>query len=214
MRKMQDLTGQKFERLTAVTHKPPTVSGKKSYWLCRCDCGEMVSVDVTSLLRGHTRSCGCIRIRHGHTSAYDAPSPTYVSWKSMLARCLNPSSPAFVHYQKRGITVCERWRVFDAFLADMGTRPDGTSLDRIDNNGHYEPGNCRWATKREQGNNRTTNQVVEYRGQRYTIAELARATGVSKDVLRARLVRSKRWTVEDAVHSPALPATERRKPRA
>lgn len=118
----------------------------------------------------------------------------------MIARCTQPSSPAFAHYQKRGITLCDRWRQFENFLSDMGERPPNTTLDRRDNDGNYDPDNCRWATKREQGNNRVTNIFFEYRGKTYTLADLARETGVSKEILRARLCRSPLpWTVEQAV---------------
>ena len=141
-------------------------------------------------------------------------SPTYTSWRNMVSRCTRPNATGFKHYQSRGITLCERWLVFENFLADMGERPENTTLDRKDNNGNYEPGNCRWATKREQGNNRITNHAIEYRGHTFTLIELARKTGVDKEVLRARLIRSNRWTVEDAVNTPVLPHTERRKSRS
>lgn len=143
---------------------------------------------------------------HGHTDGRKM-SPTYRSWANMVARCTQPSNPAFAHYHKRGISVCERWRgSFENFLADMGERPAGKTLDRFPNNdGDYEPGNCRWATKREQANNRFTNRRFVYRGVEYTLAELARTTGVSKEILRARLCRSELpWTVEGAVHTPRL----------
>jgi hypothetical protein len=140
--------------------------------------------------------------RHGHC-ARGYVSPTYKSWDSMVARCTYPSNPAFRHYQKRGITVCERWRVFDNFLADMGERPANTTLDRIDNNKSYEPGNCRWATKKEQGNNRATNVHYEFRGDRLTIAQLLKHSTVSKDCLMGRLRKMKHpWPLEAALTTP------------
>lgn len=122
----------------------------------------------------------------------------------MIARCTQPSNPAFEHYRKRGITVCARWRFFDHFLADMGERPSGKTLERNDNDGNYEPDNCRWATRREQANNRVTNTRFCYHGQLLTLANLSRATGIPKDRLRDRLVRGKGgpWTVEAAVSTP------------
>lgn len=150
---------------------------------------------------------------HGHTRGGRA-SPTYRSWQNMIARCAQPSNPAFAHYRERGIAVCARWQRFENFLADMGERPAGKHLftvERVDNNAGYEPGNCRWATWRDQGNNRSTNIFFEYEGRRFTMAELARHTGVKKDVLRTRLCRSKRaWTVEGAVRTPVIPRKMRR----
>lgn len=149
--------------------------------------------------------------KHGHTGG-GARTATYTSWQNMIARCTAPSYPSYKQYKERGITICHRWRKFENFLADMGERPKGLTLDRIDNDGNYEPGNCRWATKQEQANNRITNLHFTYNGKDYTLADLARETGVSKDVLRQRLVRSsgpnsrlkkpKQWTVEEAVNTP------------
>ncbi len=124
----------------------------------------------------------------------------------MIARCTYPSNPAFAYYKKRGITVCKRWRIFENFLTDMGERPPGTSIDRFPNNdGNYEPGNCRWTTKRKQANNRITNIRFTYKGKSYTLANLSRITGVNKETLRSRLCRSALpWTVEGAVSTPKL----------
>ncbi len=128
----------------------------------------------------------------------------------MVARCTAPSYPSFEHYRDRGITICDRWRSFENFLADMGERPTPKhSIDRIDNDGNYEPGNVRWATKREQANNRMTNVLVHYRGRDLTLADLARETGVSKEIIRSRLRRSKKqWTVEGALSLPAQPSNK------
>lgn len=145
---------------------------------------------------------------HGHT-VNRVKSPTYKSWDSMRARCTYPSNPAFAYYQKHGVTLCDRWRTgeggksgFECFLDDMGERPSmNHSIDRWPNpTGNYERSNCRWATKREQANNRVTNRRVEYRGEQYTIADLARATGVSRDKLHHRI--SMGWDIEEAVHRP------------
>ena len=142
---------------------------------------------------------------HGHTSPLNGGrTPTYRSWQSMISRCTQPSTPAFAHYKKRGITVCERWRDFENFLADMGLRQEGLTLERIDNDRGYEPGNCRWATRREQANNRVTNVRFEYSGRSFTFAELVRETGADKERLRSRLLRGKGgpWTVEAALTTP------------
>jgi hypothetical protein len=130
----------------------------------------------------------------------------------MLARCTQPANPAYAHYKERGITVCERWRTFENFLADMGERPGGKreyTIERRDNDRGYEPGNCRWATWQQQGNNRSTNIRFTYKGKEYTLAELARTTGVSKETLRVRLVRPGGWDVEKAVETPVMSRQER-----
>ncbi len=104
--------------------------------------------------RTATRRANAVAVIHGHGGKGDSRTPTYHSWSGMIQRCTNPNSPTWRHYGGRGITVCGRWLTFDAFLTDMGTRPDGLELDRIDNDGNYEPGNCRWATRSEQLLNR------------------------------------------------------------
>lgn len=142
--------------------------------------------------------------RHGHTSR-GVTTPTYNSWHNMIARCTQPSNPAFQHYKRRGVRVCDRWRIFENFLEDMGERPKGTTLDRFpDNDGHYEPGNVRWATKREQANNRVTNVRFTYRGEELTFADLVRRTGLNKELLRHRLLRAG-WPLEKALNTPPCP---------
>lgn len=126
---------------------------------------------------------------------------TYLSWQAAKERCHNPANPNFVNYGGRGIVVCERWRhSFEAFLADMGPRPAHTSLDRIDNGGGYAPGNCRWATKREQNNNTSSNRVLAHGGQSQTIAQWAAQTGLHPRALAHRIRRG--WTVERALTTP------------
>ena len=123
----------------------------------------------------------------------------------MIARCTHPSNPAYAYYQSMGVTVCDRWRTFENFLADMGERPGlEFTIDRYPNKlGNYEPSNCRWATKREQANNRVTNKALAYRGKTYTMSELARATGLTMDFLHSRLRAG--WDVTAAVETPKIP---------
>ncbi len=150
-----DLTGKRFNRWTVLRFM--AVESGKSRWLCRCDCGAERKVAGTMLTRNRSKSCGCWRAeamgntarRHGKTY-----SPTWKSWQAMHARCNYQCVNGYERYGGRGISVCERWKVFENFLADMGERPEGMTLDRIDSNRNYEPGNCKWSTRSEQQRNR------------------------------------------------------------
>ena len=175
--KVMNLSGLRFGRLVAVEQRG--YMGKGAAWLCRCDCGGEIVTRAHSLRSGARVSCGCrqaeiinevrsgIRkpqLRHGHARKGVAYSGTYGSWCSMKERCTNHKSKNYPQYGGRGITVCHRWLDnFEAFIEDMGERPRGTSLDRIDPNGNYEPGNCRWSTAQVQGRNqrRGAHRIAE-----------------------------------------------------
>jgi hypothetical protein len=157
-----DLSGKRFGRLLVLRYSHS--HNGKAKWLCRCDCG-IEKTCFGSVLRDKNRtmqSCGCFNRErstiHGHSTP---PTPEYVSWVAMIERCENPKNKRFAEYGGRGITVCDRWRSsFVAFLADMGSRPPGMTLDRFpDNDGDYEPGNCRWATNIEQRNNQRQRRI-------------------------------------------------------
>ena len=203
----KDLTGLTFGHWFVVCRKGTVKSVPKSShatWICRCVCGTQRILRTTDLSTGHPASCGCKRGRHQHTRR-GYRSPVYAAWMGMKGRCEQPSNPGFTHYKTRGIKICKRWQIFENFLEDMGPLPGtGYTLDRWpDNTGDYKPGNCRWATRQEQANNRVTNVHLTYKGHDFTLAELARETGVSKELLRSRLFRSKqKWTVEGAIATP------------
>ena len=152
----EDITGLRSGKLTAVRFVDFTLR-KKALWLVRCDCGNPRLMREDLFTIGAVKSCGCTNLgntRHGHRGSEKRKSPTYYSWASMRNRCTNPRDVNFKYYGGIGVTICERWKIFANFLADMGERPPGTSLDRINPWGNYEPGNCRWATPAEQTKNR------------------------------------------------------------
>lgn len=126
----------------------------KVYLFCRCRCGKEFWAERGNLNSGNTKGCGCLRFRHGHASRRKRPSRTYVSWYGMIARTTNPKSGDWKHYGVKGVKVCGRWRNFKSFLEDMGERPAGKTIDRINPFGNYEPSNCRWATPRDQARNK------------------------------------------------------------
>jgi hypothetical protein len=210
----RDLQGQTFGRLTVLG--PAKVEGPwkcvlyPDRWECACECGEVVVVVAKELFRQDnkaTKSCGCLRrdniarLRFVHGQSHK--SREYVSWQHMLRRCDSPSRPGWENYGGRGIKVCERWRQsFVAFLEDMGPKPSPKhSLERIDNDGDYEPGNCRWATRVEQSRNRRSTRFIEYQGETLSLAEWADRLGISHAVLLGRLNKGG-WSVERAFTEP------------
>jgi hypothetical protein len=158
-----DLTGKLVGRL--VPQWPVGKSGRSIVWLCLCSCGRFKAVFSAKIRKGCTISCGCFRRNRlgqkNRTHGYSGKkSLTYSSWLSMRMRCKGNTPHRQKYYANRGITICERWLKFENFLEDMGERPVGKTLDRVDNNGHYEPSNCRWATKTQQAYNRRKREVT------------------------------------------------------
>jgi hypothetical protein len=192
MPKMIDLRGKRFGRL--VVSDIGTYTGKDPRWVCRCDCGRIVTVSGAKLRSGNTRSCTCLRAEltgergrtinatHGRSR-----TPEYRIWASMLARCHGALSQR-KNYGGRGISVCKEWRDdFAAFFRDMGARPSRHhSIDRIDNSGNYTPENCRWATTTTQHNNTRANRVLTLDGASRTAAEWSRLLGISQNAIYTR----------------------------
>lgn len=151
-----DITGQRFGRLLAIK-RSGTSKSKLSLWLCHCDCGKEIIADIHSLRKGNTTSCGCARIKHGGTH-----TRLYKIWKGMKNRCYEKSHTAYSYYGGRGITICDEWlKDFAAFRAWAISHgySDNLSIDRIDNDQGYSPGNCRWATAKEQASNRRNCKI-------------------------------------------------------
>ena len=161
----KDISGERFGFITVIgfSHR----ASNQSYWTCQCECGNITTVCKSSLIREKTRSCGCYRkqeaankwLTHGETIR-ERTTLEYWIWSAMKQRCNTQTNKDYKYYGGRGIRVCKRWELYENFLEDMGRKPKGLSLDRIDNNGNYEPSNCRWATKTEQRNNQRLKSII------------------------------------------------------
>lgn len=198
-----DHTGKQFGLWTVKSFYGRT-KDNRPIWLCRCECGTEKPVIMGSLQKGRSRSCGCMSRVWGAekiTKHGMAGTPTYKSWHQMHQRC--QGLHGHDHYLTRGISVCERWAIFENFYADMGLRPEGKTLDRIDNKKGYTPDNCRWATWEQQANNREVATWHTVHGKLLTVALAAREYGLHESGLRHRL--RKGWTLEKAVSTPMLP---------
>ncbi|MBY2986433.1 hypothetical protein [Rhizobium leguminosarum] len=200
-----DLCGKQFGRLKAIEPSSRIQNGRRrTYWKCECSCGETVFPVRDSLIRGDVISCGCFQkevARERRTSHGKSSSSEYKSWAGMLDRCRNPENKAYRNYGGRGITVCARWaNSFQTFLEDMGTKPGPEySIDREENDGNYEPGNCRWATDETQARNR---RGLISTAETTTLKEAALAAGIIYGTAHSRVYRLG-WTPEDAISIPA-----------
>lgn len=196
MRPPRDLTAQRFGRLTALRRSKSVMRGGESRtaWRFACDCGREIEALTQDVVSGDTASCGCLHrdvlsklnFRHGETGTAE-----YRTWRYMMSRCHNRNAKGFCRYGGRGITVCERWRSsFTNFLADMGARPSSKhSIERDDNEKGYEPGNCRWATAREQARNRRSTTWVKLNGARTSLPGACDALGLDLERTRERRYR-------------------------
>ncbi len=197
-----DLTGKRFGRWTVLGEATTPRKGQ-TRWHCRCDCGkEKPDVLYGGLVRGASQSCGCLRMEglvkpdhlvHGHRN------PAYRVWQSMKTRCYNMMHPSYRNYGARGIAICPQWEDdFDQFLKDMGPRPKGLTIERIDNSGNYEPENCKWGTHMEQAGNTRRNIVTTWEGQECNLIDVARQQGVDYACLAYRF-QNKGMSIEAAV---------------
>jgi hypothetical protein len=190
--KFIDLTGQVFGRLTATSMVGKDKHGQIK-WLCKCECGNEATVIGPSLRKDDgTRSCGCLK--REMTSAASrthgmSKTPIHAIWHSMMQRCHDKNSHAYIRYGARGITVCDRWHDFENFYADIGDKPEGMSLERGDNDGPYSPENVEWATAKAQANNRRSNVKYKYGDEELTIAQWADRGMISVGTLWSRLQR-------------------------
>lgn len=201
-----DLTGQRFGRWTVQSIA--SSDGNRVRWNCLCDCGGTKTVTTGKLRNGESSSCGCFRrensrdmaLRHGHARPGQV-TKVFRAWQLIRGRCSDPTNNRFFLYGARGIKVCERWLVFENFLADMGEPPSAQhSIDRLDGNGDYEPRNCRWATPAEQGRNKRNNLRIEWNGEIRCSSEWCEQFGWPRRVIDDRL--RKGWTIERTMSQP------------
>lgn len=194
------IIGCRYGRLTVISQYR---AGERSEWTCRCDCGAVAIVRRSNLVSGNTRSCGCLQrelrgthnLKHGRSN-----SSAYWRWKAMIQRCTNPKAKSYSNYGGRGIRVCERWRDFQAFYADMGEPPPGGTIERLNNNGDYCPENCIWASQSEQNRNQRRTVILTHAGVTKPLIAWAEELGVHYILIHNRLKRG--WSVERAVTTP------------
>jgi hypothetical protein len=188
-----DLLGNKYGRLTLV--QEAAKRGKNRYWMCQCDCGTIKEVSQVHLVHGKTVSCGCKKIENIKSIATShgmSKTTIYRKWQDMVRRCTDPSRPKYKYYGGRGISVCERWMSFENFFSDMGMPPEELpSIDRINKDGNYCPGNCRWANYITQQNNKRTSVRVDIGGVSKSPRQWSDETGIPVSIIHRNAYRGK-----------------------
>lgn len=208
--KQQNLIGLKFGKLTVIENrKKENIKG--NFWICKCDCGNKTGlVSTNSLLKFRTSSCGCYkikRIKDSNTSHGMTKTRTYISWRSMWARCTDNKRRDYEFYKNK--IPYDRWKSFENFFADMGERPPNTSLDRIDNSKGYFKENCRWATAKQQGNNKSSNIYLNINGEKYCLKAACELFNTSYNNAKARIRNG--WDIYEAASTPKTNKYERAK---
>jgi len=206
--RVKDISGMRRGLLVAVKYLR-CGENRHAIWLTQCDCGKSHEVESAAFVRWQYQSCGCYRdkaVGNANRKHGGKFTKLYAIWVGMIQRCHNPNHHAYARYGGRGITVCERWRnSFEAFHEDMGERPsDRHSIDRINNELGYCKENCAWKTYTEQARNRRGNRLVEYKGEKITVAEWTERLGMSRAAVRKRLDDG--WSIEEAVTTPNMRA--------
>lgn len=200
-----NLTSQRFGRLTAIERAENR--GRKTAWVCLCDCGNKTIVTTTALRTGNTVSCGCF-LSERITKHGQAGSKLYKTWNNMISRCYCKSVPRYKNYGERGIKVCDEWKAsFEAFYswAVSNGYAEGLTLDRIDNDGNYCPENCRWVTNKEQQLNKSNNRLLTFDGETKTVKEWADTQGLHQRTLGLRIDRG--WDIGSALTKPVQQRT-------
>lgn len=209
MSKTPNLIGQKFGRLLVIQKASPSKS-RGPRWLCKCDCGAFRIVSAYNLKTGKTQSCGCLhkeQVAHLNKKHGEFKTRLYRIWAGVVDRCENSKKPAYENYGGRGIVVCDEWRKsYEAFRdwALVTGYADNLTIERINNDGNYEPNNCRWATRKEQARNRRRTHLILGK----SLAQWAEETGIHRGTIRSRIVDFG-WSPEDAVSTPAKPRTKK-----
>lgn len=196
--KLEDLSGKRFGKL--VVKERATNKSKQTRWLCLCDCGCETIVHAAHLKSGHTQSCGCIHsqsVRELMSTHGKSKTKLYKVWRGIIERTTCPTHHAYKNYGGRGITLCKEWHDFQPFYEWSMSHGyvEGLSIDRIDCNGNYEPNNCRWATVKEQQNNRRDNRFITYNGETHTMKEWSEIRGIKYVTLSMR-INKYGWSIE------------------
>ncbi len=209
-----NIIGQTFGRLKVIADAPSrrgTQGQSIRCVICDCSCGAKgIEFRIIDIKYGNTSSCGCLwregiseySLKHGHSRGKGNRTPTYVSWACMFTRCTNPNAHSYSRYGGRGITICKRWEQFENFLADMGERPNGRSIGRIDGNGNYCPENCRWETMVQQSQNRITTRIITIRGVTGCMKEVCRHFNICRQTIEKRIKRG--FSIESAFEKSFL----------